>query len=141
MLVGRSSVVSRRSQRQLQRFTTRHPSRRQSATHSTAATTTTSNSSSITKPASRLSAAWKKISNAPIEYASIPCVAAFVGITTNWMGVKMLFYPIQYWSVLDWQRWPNTPYGLFGWQGVVPALLFVKCMQTDKNSPCFFDFN
>lgn len=56
----------------------------------------------------------------PVEYASIPFVAAFVGITTNWMGVKMLFYPIEY-TGLDWKRWPDTPYGLFGWQGVVPT--------------------
>lgn len=63
---------------------------------------------------------WKRISIRPIEYLSIPCVAAFVGITTNWMGVKMLFYPIEYFG-LDWQRWKNTPYGLFGWQGVVPT--------------------
>ena len=55
-----------------------------------------------------------------MEYASIPCVAAFVGITTNWMGVKMLFYPIDYVGI-DWRRWPDTPYGLFGWQGVVPT--------------------
>jgi len=56
----------------------------------------------------------------PIEYLSVPCVAAFVGITTNWMGVKMLFYPIEY-AGMDWQRWEDTPYGLFGWQGVVPT--------------------
>jgi len=64
--------------------------------------------------------AWSKIKQRPIEYASIPCVAAFVGITTNWMGVKMLFYPIEYVGV-ELQRWHNTPYGLFGWQGVVPT--------------------
>lgn len=64
---------------------------------------------------------WSQISSRPVEYLSIPCVAAFVGISTNWMGVKMLFYPIDYLCVVDWQRWPNTPYGLFGWQGVVPT--------------------
>ena len=63
---------------------------------------------------------WQQIRARPVEYASIPCVAAFVGITTNWMGVKMLFYPIEYLG-LDWKRWPDTPYGLFGWQGVVPT--------------------
>jgi uncharacterized membrane protein YheB (UPF0754 family) len=36
------------------------------------------------------------------------------------MGVKMLFYPIEY-TGADWMRWPDTPYGLFGWQGVVPT--------------------
>lgn len=52
---------------------------------------------------------------------SIPAVAAFVGISTNWMGVKMLFYPIEYFGS-EWYRPDrNTPYGIFGWQGVVPA--------------------
>jgi len=63
---------------------------------------------------------WNHVRARPIEYASIPCVAAFVGITTNWMGVKMLFYPIEYMG-LEWKRWPHTPYGLWGWQGVVPT--------------------
>jgi len=52
---------------------------------------------------------------------SIPAVAAFVGISTNWMGVKMLFYPIDYFGI-EWYRPDrNCPYGIFGWQGVVPA--------------------
>lgn len=32
----------------------------------------------------------------------------------------MLFYPIEYFGI-EGKRWPNTPYGLFGWQGVVPT--------------------
>lgn len=32
----------------------------------------------------------------------------------------MLFYPIEY-TGIDWKRWKDTPYGLFGWQGVVPT--------------------
>jgi len=32
----------------------------------------------------------------------------------------MLFYPIEYFGI-DYRRWPDTPYGLFGWQGVVPT--------------------
>ena len=32
----------------------------------------------------------------PIQYATIPSIAAFVGISTNYMGVQMLFYPIEY---------------------------------------------
>lgn len=63
---------------------------------------------------------WQQVSKRPIEYATIPCVAAFVGITTNWMGVKMLFYPIEYMG-FDGKRWKDTPYGLVGWQGVVPT--------------------
>lgn len=52
---------------------------------------------------------------------SIPAVAAFVGISTNWMGVKMLFYPIEYFGVDCYRPDRNCPYGFFGWQGVVPA--------------------
>lgn len=57
----------------------------------------------------------------PLEYATIPCVAAFVGIMTNWMGVKMLFYPIEYIGYNFIPRDPLSPYGWFGWQGVVPT--------------------
>jgi len=60
------------------------------------------------------------MSKDPVAYASIPCVAAFVGISTNWMGVQMLFYPIEY-KGTEWHRQTETPYGLFGWQGVVPC--------------------
>ena len=63
---------------------------------------------------------FNEISKRPIEFFSVPCVAAFVGILTNWMGVKMLFYPVDY-QGLNLKRWENTPYGLFGWQGVVPC--------------------
>lgn len=60
------------------------------------------------------------IKSNPIEYATIPAVAAFVGISTNYMGVQMLFYPIEYIGS-SLKRFENAPYGLFGWQGVVPA--------------------
>jgi len=60
------------------------------------------------------------IKSNPIEYATIPAVAAFVGISTNYAGVQMLFYPIEYFG-FSWKRFENAPYGLFGWQGVVPA--------------------
>mmetsp|Transcript_18918 Transcript_18918/g.39204 ORF Transcript_18918/g.39204 Transcript_18918/m.39204 type:complete len:521 (+) Transcript_18918:247-1809(+) len=56
----------------------------------------------------------------PLEYATIPAVAAFVGLSTNWMGVKMLFYPIDY-KGTSWWRAPGVPYGVFGWEGVVPC--------------------
>jgi len=56
-----------------------------------------------------------------VEYATIPAVAAFVGLTTNWMGVKMLFYPIEY-TGFQWYRGDKEcPYGVLGWQGVVPC--------------------
>lgn len=60
------------------------------------------------------------ISERPVEYATIPIVAAMVGISTNYMGVQMLFYPIEYMGTSH-RRYPDCPYGIFGWQGVVPA--------------------
>jgi uncharacterized membrane protein YheB (UPF0754 family) len=48
-------------------------------------------------------------------------VAAFVGLTTNWMGVYMLFYPIDYVGTEWYRASPFTPYGVLGWQGVVPC--------------------
>ena len=46
--------------------------------------------------------------------------AAIIGYITNWIGVKMLFYPIK-WTGLHIYRWADQPLGLFGWQGIVPA--------------------
>jgi len=51
---------------------------------------------------------------------TIPVVAALVGYGTNWVGVKMIFYPIKFWGV-DVRRWDEQPLGLFGWQGIVPC--------------------
>jgi len=51
---------------------------------------------------------------------TIPVVAAMVGYGTNWVGVKMIFYPIDFWGV-DIKRWNEQPLGLFGWQGIVPC--------------------
>ena len=39
---------------------------------------------------------FRQIREAPLQYFTIPAVAAFLGLYTNWMGVKMLFYPIEY---------------------------------------------
>lgn len=63
---------------------------------------------------------WSKITKRPLEYATIPAVAALVGLSTNWMGVKMLFYPIEYIGT-DWYRARDSPFGVVGWQGVVPT--------------------
>lgn len=82
----------------------------------TTRTTTTGAAAAPPKSASLFS----KISSRPIEYASIPCVAAFVGISTNFLGVKMLFYPIEYLGI-NLYRDDAKPYGFFGWQGVVPT--------------------
>jgi len=56
----------------------------------------------------------------PLSTLTIPLVAALVGYVTNWVGVKMLFYPIGFFGLPLW-RFPNSPLGLFGWQGIVPA--------------------
>ena len=37
-----------------------------------------------------------ELRGSPLQYATIPAVAAFLGLYTNWVGVKMLFYPIEY---------------------------------------------
>jgi hypothetical protein len=39
---------------------------------------------------------WNELRASPLQYATIPAVAAFLGLYTNWVGVKMLFYPIEY---------------------------------------------
>ena len=63
---------------------------------------------------------FSKICRRPLEYATIPAVAAMVGLSTNWMGVKMLFYPIDFFGI-DWYRQQDSPFGFLGWQGVVPT--------------------
>lgn len=64
---------------------------------------------------------WEELKQSPLQYFTIPSVAAFVGLTTNWMGVNMLFYPIDYVGT-EWYRSSQyTPYGVVGWQGVVPC--------------------
>jgi len=50
----------------------------------------------------------------------IPLVSAIVGYITNLVGVKMLFYPTQ-WRGVPLLRFPEQPFGWFGWQGIVPA--------------------
>jgi len=60
----------------------------------------------------------------PWTYISIPIVAALVGWVTNYVGVKMLFYPIEWRGVWPMMRWEGQPLGFFGWQGIVPAKRF-----------------
>ena len=59
----------------------------------------------------------------------IPVVAAAVGWVTNWLAVKMIFYPLGFWGVPIKQFVCGSlygcavlePLGLVGWQGIVPA--------------------
>jgi hypothetical protein len=53
-------------------------------------------------------------------YCTIPVVAAVLNWLTNALAVKMIFCPEEYVG-LDVMRWPETPAGLFGWQGIVPC--------------------
>ena len=55
-----------------------------------------------------------------IQYLSIPLVAGLVGWVTNVIALKMTFYPLDFWGPKLWQP-KNSPLGLFGWQGIVPA--------------------
>jgi uncharacterized membrane protein YheB (UPF0754 family) len=64
----------------------------------------------------------------PWTYISIPIVAALVGYLTNYVGVKMLFYPIK-WRGIPIYRWENQPLGLIGWQGIVPAKRFAMATK------------
>lgn len=62
------------------------------------------------------------IKNKYWTFASIPVIAGAVGYVTNFVGVQMLFYPIEY-KGLQYRRNLEQPYGymLAGWQGVVPC--------------------
>ena len=66
------------------------------------------------------STAMQRFRQAPGTFLAIPVVAAGVGFGTNYLGVEMLFYPIEYFGIELW-RLEDTPWGLFGWQGVVPT--------------------
>ena len=53
-------------------------------------------------------------------YCAIPVVAGVVNWITNALAVKMIFSPEEYIG-LNIKRWPDTPAGLIGWQGIVPC--------------------
>ena len=44
------------------------------------------------------------------KYVSIPFVAAIVGWTTNWLAIKLTFYPLDFVGIPPW----------LGWQGIIP---------------------
>ena len=53
-------------------------------------------------------------------YLSIPFVAGVVGWGTNWVAIKMTFFPVEF---IGWDLWrpEGEPIGFFGWQGIIPA--------------------
>src|SRR5690554_22706 len=55
---------------------------------------------------------WDFLTSATLwQYLSIPVVAAFIGWSTNWLAVKMTFYPLNFIGI--------PPY--LGWQGIIPS--------------------
>ena len=55
-----------------------------------------------------------------VAYAFIPVVAGILNFLTNALAVKMIFSPEEYVG-FDVKRFPETPAGFFGWQGIVPC--------------------
>ena len=53
-------------------------------------------------------------------YGLIPIISGLVGFGTNWVALKMTFYPLEFWPIKIWQP-KDQPVGLFGWQGIIPA--------------------
>ena len=64
----------------------------------------------------------------PFGFLAIPVVAALVGYVTNWVGVKMLFYPTQ-WRGIPFKTWDGFPFGILGWQGIVPAKRYIMSQR------------
>ena len=46
-----------------------------------------------------------------LKLLSIPVIAGLVGIITNWLAIKLTFYPITFWGI--------KPF--LGWQGIIPS--------------------
>ena len=46
-----------------------------------------------------------------LKYLSIPLLAAFVGWSTNWLAIKLTFWPINFIGIPPW----------LGWQGIIPS--------------------
>ncbi|MFE8070861.1 hypothetical protein QQM79_07360 [Marinobacteraceae bacterium S3BR75-40.1] len=45
------------------------------------------------------------------KYVSIPVIAALIGWSTNWLAIKMTFYPLEFWGIRP----------IWGWQGIIPS--------------------
>jgi uncharacterized membrane protein YheB (UPF0754 family) len=46
-----------------------------------------------------------------LKYWSIPVLAGLIGWSTNWLAIKMTFWPVEFIGIKPW----------FGWQGIVPS--------------------
>lgn len=59
-----------------------------------------------------------------LQYASIPIISALVGFFTNWIALKMTFYPTYFFGVKifgKYSRCHDQPAGCIGWQGIIPT--------------------
>ena len=54
------------------------------------------------------------------EYFLIPWIAGAVGYITNVLALQMTFYPLEFLGI-ELFRIPGEPWGLFGWQGIIPS--------------------
>ena len=54
------------------------------------------------------------------EYFIMPWMAGIIGWATNVLALEMTFGPIEFFGV-EWLRSKNQPWGLFGWQGIIPT--------------------
>lgn len=46
-----------------------------------------------------------------LQFSSIPIIAGLVGWITNWLAIKLTFYPIKFIGIRP----------IFGWQGIIPS--------------------
>lgn len=49
-----------------------------------------------------------------LKYLSIPLIAGLIGWFTNWVAIKMTFYPLTFWG-------KKIGFLKLGWQGIIPA--------------------
>mmetsp|Transcript_16530 Transcript_16530/g.23320 ORF Transcript_16530/g.23320 Transcript_16530/m.23320 type:complete len:415 (-) Transcript_16530:1542-2786(-) len=54
------------------------------------------------------------------NYLVIPFIAGGVGYITNVLALQMTFLPIEFWGI-ELFRIRDQPWGLFGWQGIIPT--------------------
>jgi len=53
-------------------------------------------------------------------YFIMPFMSGIVGWGTNVLALEMTFRPIEYFGI-EWFRMEEQPWGLFGWQGIIPT--------------------
>jgi hypothetical protein len=94
------------------------PSRHGKQIQSTSAYKHDENRSVLSKLVQQFQNSFEEAKNNPFKYLSIPLSAAIIGYITNWVGVKMLFYPIS-WKGIPIYRWSGQPLGILGWQGTL----------------------